>query len=215
MNTTPSVDERKNVRIFPDESANKSPRSIMIADANDESRGSLASAIKSFGYKVTAQAASPDEAVAYCNEHHPDLAILVTSDGDSATLDAVAEIWTKAQCAVFVISDSLDPAHVLAFNSAGAVAVLSKESPDSCLRATIESGYTCAFAIKALQARIDQLERNLVHRRLVEEAKWKMVSETGVTEPEAHTKLQHYARSERIQLAVVAEKVISGELTLD
>lgn len=215
MNTTSPVEERKNVRIFPDESANKSPRSILIADANEQARDSLASAVRGFGYKVTGQVASPAEAIAYCNEHHPDLVFLVTTDGDSATLDAVSAIWSGPQCAVFVVTESLEPAHVLAFNSAGAVAVLSKESPDSCLRATIESGYSCAFAIKAMQARIEQLERNLVHRRLVEEAKWKMVSETGMTEPEAHTKLQHYARSERIQLAIVAEKVIKGELTLD
>lgn len=215
MNTTSSIEERKNVPIFPDDSANKSPRSILITDANEQSRDSLSAALKGFGYRVSGQVSAPEEAVAYCDEHHPDLVILVTTDGDSATLDAVTEIWDASHCAVFVLSDSLDPAHVLAFNAAGAVAVLSKEAPDACLRSTIESAYSCAFAIKTMQARIDQLERNLVHRRVVEEAKWKMVTEQGMTEPEAHTKLQHYARSERIQLSVVAEQVIKGELTLD
>jgi|GEM_PF-5177473 len=215
MNTTSPVEERKNVPIFPDDSANKSPRSILIADGNEQSCESLSAALKGFGYRISGAVSGPAEAVSYSKEHHPDLVILVTPDGDSATLDAVTEIWNDSHSAVFVISDSLDPAHVLAFNSAGAVAVLSKDSPDSCLRATIESAYSCAYAIKTMQGRIDQLERNLVHRRLVEEAKWKMVTEQSMTEPEAHTKLQHYARSERIQLAVVAEQVIKGELTLD
>jgi response regulator NasT len=215
MNTTSPVEERKNVPIFPDDSANKSPRSILISDANEQSRESLTAALKGFGYRVNGAVASPGDAISFCDEQHPDLVILVTTDGDSDTLDAVAEIWNTHQSAVFVLSDSHDPAHVLAFNSAGAVAVLGKESPDDCLRMTIESAYSCAYAIKTMQARIDQLERNLVHRRLVEEAKWKMVAEHGMTEPEAHTKLQHYARSERIQLAVVAEQVIKGELTLD
>jgi len=215
MNTTSPVEERKNVPIFPDDSANKSPRSILIADANEQSRESLSAALKGFGYRVTGAVGSPGEAVSFCDEHHPDLVILVSSDGDSAILDAVSDIWQAQHSAVFVLSESHDPAHVLAFNSAGAVAVLSKEAPDDCLRMTIESAYSCAYAIKTMQARIDQLERNLVHRRLVEEAKWKMVAEHGMTEPEAHTKLQHYARSERIQLAVVAEQVIKGDLTLD
>ena len=215
MNTTSPVEERKNVPIFPDESADKSPRSILLVDANEQARESLSSALTGFGYKVTGSLTEASLAVAYCNEHHPDLVIIATADGDSATLDAVSAIWTEAQSAVFVLTESLDPAHVLAFNSAGAVAVLGKDSPDTCLRATIESSYSCAFAIKTMQARINQLERNLVNRRLVEEAKWKMISETGMTEPEAHTKLQHYARSERIQLAVVAEQVIKGELKLD
>jgi len=215
MNTTSPVEERKNVPIFPDESANKSPRSILIADANDQARQSLAEALSGFGYKVTGQVAQSSEALAFCNEHHPDLVIIATTDGDPETLDTVSAIWTQAQSAVLVLTESLDPAHVLAFNSAGAIAVLAKESPDSCLRATIESSYSCAYAIKTMQARIDQLERNLVNRRLVEEAKWKMISETGITEPEAHTKLQHYARSERIQLSVVAEQVIKGDLKID
>ncbi|MCB9837794.1 MAG: ANTAR domain-containing protein [Phycisphaeraceae bacterium] len=215
MNTTSPVETRKTVPIFPDESANKSPRSILVADANAQSRESLASALKGFGYKVTGQVSSGDEAVAFSSEHHPDLVMLVTPDGDGETLDAVSKIWSQTHCAVFVIADSLEPAHVLAFNSAGAVAVLGKEAPDTCLRATIESAYSCAFAIRSMQTRIEQLERNLVHRRLVEEAKWKMVSESGMTEPEAHTKLQHHARSERIQLATVAEMVIKGELKLD
>ena len=215
MNTTPQVEARKNIPIFPDDSANKSPRSILIADANEQSRESLSSALKGFGYRVTGSVSNPGDAVSFCNEHHPDLVILVTSDGDSAILDAVSEIWRTQHSAVFVLVESHDPAHVLAFNSAGAVAVLGKEAPDDCLRMTIESAYSCAYAIKTMQARIDQLERNLVHRRLVEEAKWKMVAEHGMTEPEAHTKLQHYARSERIQLAVVAEQVIKGELVID
>ena len=215
MNTTSPVEERKNIPIFPDDSANKSPRSILVADNNEQSRESLISALKGFGYRVTDQTASPSEAVSISGENHPDLVLMVTPDGDSETLDAVAEIWNASHCAVIILSDSLEPAHILAFNSAGAVAVISKESPDACLRSTIESAYSCAYAIKTMQARIDQLERNLVHRRLVEEAKWKMVAEHGMTEPEAHTKLQHYARSERIQLAVVAEQVISGELSLD
>ncbi len=215
MNTTSPVEERKNVPIFPDDSANKSPRSILVVDSNDQARESLVSALKGFGYRVSDQTASPSDAVEICRESHPDLVILATPDGDGETLDAVSAIWNSSQCAVFILSDSLEPAHVLAFNSAGAIAVISKESPDACLRSTIESAYSCAYAIKTMQARIDQLERNLVHRRLVEEAKWKMVAEHGMTEPEAHTKLQHYARSERIQLAVVAEQIISGELTLD
>ena len=150
MNTTSPVEERKNVPIFPDESADKSPRSILLVDANEQARESLSSALAGFGYKVTGSLPEASLAVAYCNEHHPDLVIIATADGDSATLDAVSAIWTEAQSAVFVLTESLDPAHVLAFNSAGAVAVLGKDSPDTCLRATIESSYSCAFAIKTM-----------------------------------------------------------------
>jgi len=213
MSTT-SVEEQKNTPIFPDESANKSPRSILVVESDDQARGSLSDALQGFGYRVTGQVADPAQAMEYCREQRPDLVIVCTHDSGAEAVDAVAEIWKQHRSAVIVMTEELIPAHVFAFNVAGAVAVIGRDSADANLRATIESAYSCAFAIKTMEARIEQLERNLVNRRLVEEAKWKMVADHGMTEPEAHSKLQHHARSERIQLAVVAERVLKGELDL-
>jgi response regulator NasT len=56
--------------------------------------------------------------------------------------------------------------------------------------------------------RIGQLERSLANRRLVEQAKWLLVQNQGMSEPEAHERLQKIARDRRARLAEVAQIVI-------
>jgi response regulator NasT len=59
--------------------------------------------------------------------------------------------------------------------------------------------------------RIEQLERNLTNRRLVEQAKWKLVEKLKITEPAAHNKLQRVARDRRRPLIEVAKSVLDGD----
>src|SRR5690606_26161242 len=58
--------------------------------------------------------------------------------------------------------------------------------------------------------RIATLEKNLANRRTVEQAKWKLVEQFKMTEPQAHDKLQKMARDRRKPLVDVARAIIEG-----
>ena len=61
------------------------------------------------------------------------------------------------------------------------------------------------------RGRVTQLETNLANRRTVEQAKWKMVEKLGLSEAQAHDKLQRMARDRRRPLIEIAKLVLESE----
>jgi response regulator NasT len=58
------------------------------------------------------------------------------------------------------------------------------------------------------QAEVADLRRRLEERRLVEQAKWKLVSDHKMAEPDALKAMQKLARDRRVSLAQIAQTVI-------
>jgi response regulator NasT len=60
-------------------------------------------------------------------------------------------------------------------------------------------------------ARIEQLQGNLLNRRQIEQAKWKLVELLKISEPSAHDMLQRTARNRRVPLIDIAREILSGQ----
>jgi AmiR/NasT family two-component response regulator len=93
---------------------------------------------------------------------------------------------------------------------AGAFSVISDESDLIEVRCAFTVAAQRGAALRDALKRVDQLEQNLVNRRVVEQAKWMMVQRDSMTEPDAHLALQHAARSTRTPLIDIAQAVIDG-----
>ncbi len=212
--TIPDAAERTEGRIYPDQAAAVHPRSVLIASDDKRAGDSLAQALRKYGYNIVAVAPSGQAALDYVSEHKTDLVILSVGDADGVTVGTASDLWAAHRTPVIVLG-AATPEHVQGCRDAGVFGVVPRDASDSTLRAAIEVGFGAGFAVRSREARSEQLERNLVHRRLVEQAKWKLVTEHGMTEPEAHTKLQMHARSTRAALADVARRVLEEDLRLE
>jgi len=76
----------------------------------------------------------------------------------------------------------------------------------------IENPAICTVAAQDLDVsreRIARLERQLASRKVVERAKWVLVGQQGMTEPDAHFYLQKLARDRRQRVEDVAAEIVA------
>ena len=120
--------------------------------------------------------------------------------------DQITELWSEARLPAVALTDTTDP-----FEHDEAIFAVLSPSADPAHAANILAiaaarGRQSANSIK----RLAQLERTLDGRRVVEQAKWKLIEERGLSEPEAHILLQKTARGQRIPLPEVAQNLLNG-----
>jgi response regulator NasT len=95
---------------------------------------------------------------------------------------------------------------------AGAMAYLVKPFQKKDLLPTIEMAATRFAEIVALEAEVSGLTERLEARKVVERAKGVLMTEHGMTEPQAFRWIQRAAMDRRTTMRDVAEKVLSAEV---
>lgn len=143
-------------------------------------------------------------------ESRPDVVSIRIDEQDAEAYNWIGQIWREHMLPVFVVTANPEPDICIDAVIAGAFATTREDADISCIRAGITLAAQRGSALRDAQLRVAQLEKNLANRRLVEQAKWALIEREGITEPEAHTRLQTAARNARIPLADVAQRVIDG-----
>jgi len=95
---------------------------------------------------------------------------------------------------------------------AGAMAYLVKPFQKKDLLPTIEMAASRFAEIVALEQEVHGLSERLEARKVVERAKGVLMTEHGMTEPQAFRWIQRAAMDRRTTMREVAEKVLSAEV---
>ena len=143
-------------------------------------------------------------------ESRPDLVNIRIDEPDAEVFGWIGRIWREHSLPVVVVTSNVDSGIFIEAVQAGAFAISREDADLSCVRAAITLAAQRGSALRDAHIRVAQLEKNLANRRIVEQAKWTLIEREGITEPEAHTRLQTAARNSRIPLADVAQRVIDG-----
>lgn len=125
--------------------------------------------------------------------------------------ECIHRLWDELRVPSLVVTTCEDEAGLDLLVDAGAHGVLPADAPKSTAQATLNMFLFAAERQREQAQRIEQLERNLANRRIVEQAKWRLVQERGMTEPEAHSRLQSVARNTRSPLAEIARAVVDNQ----
>lgn len=141
----------------------------------------------------------------------PDVINLRVDDGFDHGFDAIPDFWERFKTPVVVVTTSQMHEAWTGAADAGAFGVLNESATLSEIQATFRWAALRGSALREAQHRIVQLEKNLTNRRVVEQAKWKLVQEEGMNEPDAHQALQSVARNTRAPLIEIAQAVIDGK----
>lgn len=192
------------------------PCRVLIADDEHLVATGIATHVRELGHKVVGIAADGEAAVALAREQSPTLALLDIRMPKASGVEAAMVLYQELGTPSIIISAYSDEEHVARIQSygtgSGVYGYLLKPVSRDELRVTIGVALQRSSVDNANSKRIGQLEQNLSNRRLVEQAKWVLVGK-GMTEPQAHEKLQKVARDRRKPLAEIAQAVIqSGEL---
>lgn len=144
------------------------------------------------------------------SKERPSLVTLRIDHDTPASFEWISLLWNTHKVPVAVVTLSEDPAIYFNSANAGAFCVIREDSPLEIIQAAIQIAAQRGAELLEANDRVAKLERNLLNRRLVEQAKWAVVQRNGLTEPEAHIALQSLARAVRRPLAEIAQAVADG-----
>jgi AmiR/NasT family two-component response regulator len=162
------------------------------------------------GYDVCGEAGDGQTAVDMANELRPELVIL---DVKMPVLDgiAAAEQIARNRIAPVVILTAFSQRDLVEkAREAGAMAYLVKPFQKKDLLPTIEMALSRYSELVGLEAEVDGLQDRLEARKLVERAKGVLMTEHGMSEPEAFRWVQRASMDRRLTMRAVAEAVLAG-----
>lgn len=192
-------------------------RRVLVAEDEALIRLDLKEMLEEEGYSVVGEAGDGEQAVAMASELRPDLVIL---DVKMPKMDgiAAAERIAGGRVAPVVILTAFSQRDLVErAREAGAMAYLVKPFQKKDLVPTIEMATSRFAEIVALEQEVGGLQERLEARKTVERAKGVLMTEHGMTEPEAFRWIQRTAMDRRTTMRAVAEAVLAAgfDITAD
>jgi two-component system, response regulator PdtaR len=185
-------------------------RRVLIAEDEALIRLDLKEMLEEEGYEVVGEAGDGAAAVSLATELRPDLVIL---DVKMPVLDGIAaaeQIARKRIAPVIILTAFSQRDLVEKAREAGAMAYLVKPFQKKDLLPTIEMALSRYTELMGLEAEVDDLQSRLEARKLVERAKGVLMSEHGLTEPDAFRWIQRTSMNKRLTMRALAEGVLAG-----
>ncbi|WP_028935911.1 ANTAR domain-containing response regulator [Pseudonocardia spinosispora] len=192
--------------------ADASPVTHRVLIAEDEAliRLDLAEMLREEGYEVVAEAADGEAAVELARELKPSLVIMDIKmpkvDGISAAGTIVEErIAPVVMLTAFSQRELIEQAR-----DAGAMAYLVKPFARHELVPAIELSVSRFAELQALEDEVATLTDRLETRKVVDRAKGLLMTNNGMTEPEAFRWIQRTAMDRRSTMRAVADAIVNG-----
>jgi two-component system, response regulator PdtaR len=190
----------------------QTPLRVVIAEDEALIRLDLKEMLEEEGYEVAGEAADGEKAVELASALKPDLVIL---DVKMPVLDGIsaAERIAAQQIAPVVILTAFSQRELVErARDAGAMAYLVKPFTKADLVPAIEIAASRFQEMSALGTEVGTLRERLEVRKVLDRAKGRLQSESGLSEPEAFRWIQKTSMNRRVTMRAVAEAVLAGEL---
>lgn len=188
------------------------PARLLVADDEHLVATGIVGYGRDLGHTVVAVASDGEMALAMAREHRPDMALLDIQMPRMTGIEVAKALHEEMNIPSIIISAYSDAEHLHRIHSQGSASGIFGYLLKPVGREDLRVAIAVAQQRNAIDdyhvTRIGQLERSLANRRLVEQAKWLLVQSQGMSEPEAHERLQKIARDRRARLAEVAQIVI-------
>lgn len=187
------------------------PERVLVADDDHLIAKSIAAWLRSLGYTPVGPARDGKVALELAAGEPVDLAVLDNRMPVMSGLEAARHLWEGHAIPTVIVSAYSDEESVQEAAACGVFGYLVKPATVESLKVAITVAWAKAMREAEQTGRISQLEENLRHRRVVEEAKWRLVEQYGLSEADAHARMQRAARDARAQLIRIAERLNAGE----
>lgn len=195
---------------MPNEKVAAVPERILVADDEHLMATGLTTALRSLNFTVVGPVSNGQSAIEIAQQEPIDMALLDIRMPGLDGIAAAQTLWLEHIIPSVIISAYSDDSYLQKAQDTGVFGYLLKPASTENLRVTITIAWARALEHGLQAKRIAQLENSLTHRRLIEQAKWKLVETLGIAEPEAHARLQKLARNHRRRLVDVANDVLEG-----
>jgi two-component system, response regulator PdtaR len=192
-------------------------RRVLVAEDEALIRLDLKEMLEEEGYDVVGEAGDGEEAVALAAQLRPDLVILDVKMPKVDGITAAEQIAGDRIAPVVILTAFSQRDLVERAREAGAMAYLVKPFQKKDLLPTIEMAASRFAEIVALEQEVSGLQERLEARKSIERAKGLLMTEHGMSEPEAFRWIQRTAMDRRTTMRSVADKVLGAgfDITAD
>ena len=186
---------------------------IRVIIAEDEAliRLDLKEMLEEEGYSVVAEVGDGQQAVDRAQELRPDLVILDIQMPVLDGLSAAEQIASSRVAPVIVLTAFSQRELVERARDAGAMAYLVKPFSKNDLVPAIEVARARFAEMTALDGEVRTLEERLETRKIVEQAKGRLMEQQGLTEAEAFRWIQRTAMNQRTSMKALAQSIIAPD----
>ena len=190
-----------------------SSETIRVLIAEDEAliRLDLKEMLEEEGYTVVAEVGDGQQAVDQAKELDPDLVILDIQMPVLDGLSAAEQIASARIAPVIVLTAFSQRELVERARDAGAMAYLVKPFSKNDLVPAIEVARGRFAEMTALDGEVRTLEERLETRKVIEQAKGRLMEQQGITEAEAFRWIQRTAMNQRTSMKAVAQTVLTPD----
>jgi AmiR/NasT family two-component response regulator len=183
---------------------------VLIAEDEALIRLDLAEMLREEGYQVIAEAGDGASAIELARDLRPNLVIMDIKmpkvDGISAAAVIVEErIAPVVMLTAFSQRDLIEQAR-----DAGAMAYLVKPFARHELVPAIELSVSRFAEMRALEGEVAELTDRLEARKVIDRAKGLLMTNNGMTEPQAFRWIQRTAMDRRCTMRAVSDAIVNG-----
>jgi len=182
----------------------------LIVDDEPLIRQQVAKALADYGFDKLYEAADGSQAVAMAAAHKPLLTVMDVTMPVMDGITAADKMNRDPSGAIVLLTGNTDSETVSKAHDAGVHQYLMKPFKEDQLKITIDLAIHQFIEISNLRDEVAALKENLETRKLVDRAKGLLMKQ-GLTEPEAHRKMQKLAMDKRKSLKEVAEAILLME----
>jgi AmiR/NasT family two-component response regulator len=183
---------------------------VVIVDDHAASRAAVAQTVVSQGGQVVGNGSQVEDAVRLVERYRPDAAVVAVGLSDGDGVDAARRVMASRPCPLVLLTSRTDPDVAARAVEAGVLGFLAKPLRPAELGPALDLAVSRFRELEAVRKENEELKRKLESRRLVDRAKAIMIQRLGLTEAEAHRRLQKTAMDTRRPISAVAQAVLLG-----
>jgi len=192
------------------------PLRIALADRDGKALDRLRQMLSGYGHEVVVACQDGAVLVRGCREHQPDLVVIemeMAVPGPASSLaDLVLQICEGREIPIIAVSTSCTNEDMEEVRSHSCVAHLIKPISEQSLVATISLSIHHFEVLAAVCRELTDLRNTVEARKIVDRAKGILMNRAGMSETQAHARLQELASSRNMKMATVADLIVEAEL---
>ena len=181
---------------------------VVIVDDHAASRALLAETVRAQGGLVVGNGSRVEDALLLVERHKPDVAVLAVGLCDGDGVEGARQVMAASPCPLVLLTSRTDSDVATRAIDAGVLGFLVKPLRPEELGPTLDLAVSRFRDLMAIRKENVELKNKLESRRLVDRAKALLIQRLGLTEAEAHRRLQKTAMDTRRPMASVAQAVL-------
>jgi len=171
----------------------------------------LKAQLQKLGHQVVGHAANAAEAIAMFAEHRPDLVLLDIRLNGTDGIELATLLLGQRRVPMIVVSAYSDKALIERASAAGVFGYLIKPVSDKSLEAQIEIAKGRFAEAEKLRAEKEKLAHDLETRKLMDRAKAILIKRAGLSEDDAHRRLQQESQKRRMPMSELCKRIIESD----